>query len=126
MIAAREWSWGEEDFEVEPGESDALHADFIIPSDVKTVQLYAFVKNPRKNKEGLGWTTAELTSFDRGKGEGVHDRPETASIAVLSPHRAVIGFHAPMERNAMFAEEPPPVSNRTHFSALRDRPDDSS
>ena len=70
MIAAREWSWGEEDFEVEPGESDALHADFIIPSDVKTVQLYAFVKNPRKNKEGLGWTTAELTSFDRGKGEG--------------------------------------------------------
>ena len=63
MIAGREWNWRKGDFEIEPGESDALHADFVIPSEVETVQLYGFVRNPKKKNEGVGWTVTTLHSF---------------------------------------------------------------
>ena len=65
MIAGREWTWNKSGFEIEPGESDAVEADFVISSNVKTVQFYAFLRNPMKDNEGLGWTTTALYSLDR-------------------------------------------------------------
>jgi len=64
MIAGREWNWDTGGFEIEPGESDAVEADFVISSDVKTIQIYAFVRNPKKEDKGLGWTVTALCSFD--------------------------------------------------------------
>ena len=64
MIAGREWNWDKGGFEVEPGEADALEADFVISSNVATIQLYAFLRNPKKEGKELGWTTTALYSFD--------------------------------------------------------------
>ena len=40
----------EKDFEIEPGESDSLHADYIIESDIKVSEFYFYLRNARKKK----------------------------------------------------------------------------
>lgn len=63
VLAARQWSWATDGFEIEPGESDCLHADFMIPGDISVVELYCFVSNYRKRRSQLGWTSTELHSL---------------------------------------------------------------
>jgi hypothetical protein len=43
--------------EVEPGESDVVTTDFVIESDVETVQVYSFLWNVTKTDIGWGLTT---------------------------------------------------------------------
>ena len=59
-IVGREWHPESGALELEPGESDSLHADFVIEDSVQVVELYAFVQNPRKQRTGLGWTKTVL------------------------------------------------------------------
>jgi len=63
-IAQRDWNWKEGEFEVEPGESDYLHADFLIPHSISVVELYFFLANPAKSHKGLGWTRTKIHRFD--------------------------------------------------------------
>jgi hypothetical protein len=47
--------------EVEPGENDEYPNDFIVPSSLKTVFVYVYLKNvARRGREQLGWT---VTSY---------------------------------------------------------------
>jgi len=64
MIAGREWKWSKNDLEIEPGECDSLHADYIIPVTTKTVQLYCYISNAKKKRRGLGWTCTKLYTFN--------------------------------------------------------------
>ncbi len=34
--------------EIEPGEMDTIHFDFILPSDLETVLIYSYIRNPTK------------------------------------------------------------------------------
>jgi len=72
MIIGREWNLRGE-LEIEPGESDTLHSDFIIDNEISTIQLYSFVKNPVKKKPDLGWTKTILFSLSIHKKEEVDD-----------------------------------------------------
>lgn len=65
-IVVREWNLERGAVEIEPGESDSLHADCVIKDDVSVIQLYAFVQNPRKAQRSMGWTTTTLHTFDVG------------------------------------------------------------
>ncbi len=47
--------WQEGVVEIEPGESDEFHADFVIGADVATVQTYAYVENKAKEPKDIGW-----------------------------------------------------------------------
>lgn len=63
MLFNREWKWGSKCFEIEPGESDSLHADYIIPGYIKVVEFYSFISNAKKKQHGLGWTITQLHEF---------------------------------------------------------------
>ena len=57
----REWKSGKEwDCEIEPGEQDTLHADFIINANVEVVQIYVYVRN--ESKKELGWSEVRFTN----------------------------------------------------------------
>lgn len=58
LIAARQWHWDSGEFEIEPGESDALHTEFAADADVTVVQFYCFIKNAKK--QNLGWSLVQM------------------------------------------------------------------
>lgn len=67
LIAGREWKFPNGKFEIEPGEEDSLHADYIIDAGISVIQLYCFVRNQKKPE--IGWTATqmyELTSNQKG------------------------------------------------------------
>lgn len=63
-LATREWSKEKGVIEIEPNESEAIEADFVIPSDLNTIQLYAFLRNPKKAGDNVGWTATQLHTFN--------------------------------------------------------------
>ncbi|MBN1866362.1 hypothetical protein JW916_03625 [Candidatus Sumerlaeota bacterium] len=63
LVASREWQFDNGDFEIEPGESDSLHADFMIDSLIAVVQFYFYLSNAAKAKSGLGWTITKMHVF---------------------------------------------------------------
>lgn len=60
LIDLREWSWAAGEAEVEPGEAEILDADFVVPADVSSVELYAYVKNESKKKREIGWSRTTI------------------------------------------------------------------
>jgi hypothetical protein len=44
--------------EVEPGETDELHFDFVIDSDVQVIVVYSYLKNAKKRR--LGWNATSI------------------------------------------------------------------
>lgn len=65
-IVGREWDSNIGAVEIEPGESDLLHADFVIEDDISVIELYAFVRNPHKAQQDIGWTKTRLHTFTFG------------------------------------------------------------
>lgn len=63
MLFNREWKWESKFFEIEPGEPDSLHADYIIPEYIKVIEFYFFMANAKKKRQGLGWTLTQLHEF---------------------------------------------------------------
>jgi len=49
-------------FEVEPGEVQELHHDFVIPDTIKTVLVYSYLKNIKKRNREIGWNL--ITFYD--------------------------------------------------------------
>jgi hypothetical protein len=55
----REYQSGES--ELEPGEADSYHCDFVIDSSIEVIRLYCYVENIAKNtKSGIGWKAIEF------------------------------------------------------------------
>lgn len=63
MLYGREWQWGKNNFEIEPGESDSLHADYIIEGNVEVVEFYVFISNAKKNRPQFGWSRTQIYKF---------------------------------------------------------------
>ena len=49
--------------EIEPGESDTVRADFVIPAAISQVQLYGYVPNPKK--VDLGWKDTAIITLKK-------------------------------------------------------------
>ena len=64
MIGQREWDFRASPLEIEPGESDSLHADFFVDPGLALYELYAFVGNTKKKKQGVGWTLTKICEFN--------------------------------------------------------------
>ena len=64
MIAGRKWNWKKGEFEIEPGESDSIHADYIIPSIAQITEFYCFISNAKKKRKGTGWTITKIHEFN--------------------------------------------------------------
>lgn len=63
MLAGRQWEWEKGEFEIEPGESDSLNADFVINADVEVAEFYFFIANANKKKQGIGWSLTRINHF---------------------------------------------------------------
>lgn len=55
MVAGRDWTWKEGEFEIEPDEDGSLHADYIINDNISVVAFYCFIENAKKKQ--LGWSS---------------------------------------------------------------------
>ncbi|KPK89949.1 hypothetical protein AMJ80_09060 [bacterium SM23_31] len=64
MLAERVWEWNKKEFEIEPGESDFLHADYIIESNIKVVEFYFYLSNAKKKSQNIGWTLTNIYEFE--------------------------------------------------------------
>ncbi len=60
VIVGRKWSPA---CEIEPGESDTLHADFVLESEIQLIQVYTFVGNPTKKRKDFGWSHTTFVSL---------------------------------------------------------------
>ena len=55
-LEIREYTFTEDyQFEIEPKESDTLHADFLVEKWVTSVQVYYYIRNIEKGNKNLGW-----------------------------------------------------------------------
>jgi hypothetical protein len=72
-IRVRHSEWEDGKFELEPGENDDTHYEFIIPANQDVINIYTHFDNPVKQDEqpGIGWdhsTLVDLRSLqDRGE-----------------------------------------------------------
>ncbi len=53
--------------EIEPGESDELHFDFVVPSKISTVVVYSYLKNVTKRKREIGWNSTSIRQIENGE-----------------------------------------------------------
>jgi hypothetical protein len=62
--------------EIEPGEADEFHFDFVVSSEVEVVEICTYFKNEAKRVRNIGWRhtslvrleTANLTAQSKAKG----------------------------------------------------------
>ena len=64
MVAGRNWKWNKKEFEIEPGESDSLHSDYIVESNIKVVEFYFYLSNVKKKSKKIGWGLTKIHEFD--------------------------------------------------------------
>ena len=57
LLSTQHVDWKKGDREIEPSESDQVHFDFILDSEVKTIVVYSYFRNAKKirRKGELGW-----------------------------------------------------------------------
>jgi hypothetical protein len=60
--------WKEGDLVIEPGESELIDSEFVIPAGVKVVAVASFISNPSDKTNNLNWHN--LTFYDVAKSGG--------------------------------------------------------
>jgi len=63
-VETKPCEWKPGDFEVEPGESELVHWDFIVDSGLRTVQIYTFIRNQRKKDRPIGWCATSVIDLE--------------------------------------------------------------
>jgi len=62
LLGEVDLSGKEQEYEIEPGESDEFHFDFIIDSKIKSVVVYSYIRNHKKRDREIGWN--KTTVYD--------------------------------------------------------------
>jgi hypothetical protein len=60
LLSERTCEWKKRQFEIEPGEADESTWDFVLPSDVHTVEVYNYFRNAKKRRKDIGWGLTTL------------------------------------------------------------------
>lgn len=68
IITSRELRPKKGEYEVEPGESQEIHCDFIVSSEVQTIEIYSYLKNQTKWGREIGWDSTTLYDFKESEG----------------------------------------------------------
>ncbi len=61
---SREWNYNRGQAEIEPGEKEVLHSEFVIPSSVTCIVAYTYVKNHAKRRRDIGWSRTSIFKLD--------------------------------------------------------------
>ena len=60
LLSERKLKFEKGEREVEPGETDELHFDFVIDSDVQVIVVYSYLKNAEKRRREIGWNATSI------------------------------------------------------------------
>ena len=107
MIAGRKWKFDEADFEVEPGESDSLHADFMVKDDITVVQFYFFLSNAAKSRKNLGWTLTKISKLNTIQEEGRMSNRKTTRKELLTEQQKQQKPQIPQQQQQQKPKEQP-------------------
>ena len=66
LLKQRPFPFEKREREIEPGEIDEVHFDFIIDPEVQIVVLYSYLKNKRKWRREIGWNTTSVYELRSG------------------------------------------------------------
>ncbi len=58
IIDSRESEW--QNNQIEPGENDQLHYDFILDDSIKIIEIYSHFKNAKIPQKDIGWNTTTI------------------------------------------------------------------
>lgn len=98
-------------FDIEPGESEEFHCDFIIDNEVTVVQAYTFITNPKKD---MGWaktTIYELPSTDEKEKDKAILMPNKAQTTRPQPGgNTTISQPKDGEKKGQKPKDSPPIS----------------
>lgn len=50
--------------EIEPGEKDEFHADFLLDSNIESIVIYSYFKNYKKHGREIGWNKTTIYDID--------------------------------------------------------------
>jgi len=64
LLESRERQWETGKFEIEPGETDEEHFDFILENAVHTVEVYSYFKNEKKRDREIGWNLTTIHEIE--------------------------------------------------------------
>jgi hypothetical protein len=70
VLGVREWRIDEGLGEIEPGESEVLHCDFVIHTGVGQVLVYTYVTNHAKHDRDIGWSDTVVVLLKEGEPYG--------------------------------------------------------
>jgi hypothetical protein len=63
-IACRRCNWETEPREIEPGETDEHHFDFVIPAYLDRIEVYSHIVNARKARRWLFWKSPKAIGWN--------------------------------------------------------------
>lgn len=120
LVGERACDWQEACREVEPGETEECHFDFVLPVELGMVEVYSYLRNVSKRPKDIGWNTTTVYSVtDRGQANGnkeaqqAEDRPgtaqEVASAAISEAHRVSEQMAKPTSGQPITRQGPPKV-----------------
>lgn len=108
------------EIEVEPGESDWIEFDYVLPKQLKVLRFYSFVDNSKKKrrhwwnkKEALGWTRSSLLNLVAERTRDNEKREEKAMSHAVTPvnqERPSLPEH---EEKQQVVEQDPPREQET-------------
>jgi flagellar biogenesis protein FliO len=80
QLRERQCQWGAIPREIEPGETDEYHFDFVIPAAVRVIEVYSYLQNVKKRKRNIGWNTTSVYTCT------IDDHQGSAAAASTSPN----------------------------------------
>jgi hypothetical protein len=83
-LDVREWKFKKGAVEIEPGESEVLRAEFLVPSYINRLLIYSYIGNRSKGRKRLGWEKVSFLSLKKGVLDDVEGRDQPTSTAVGS------------------------------------------
>jgi len=83
-ICEREFRWKSGEREIEPGETDECHFDFVIDASIDTVLVYTYFRNHSKLHRQIGWNTTNVYSLAESTNDRCSPTPEHQEVNMSS------------------------------------------
>jgi hypothetical protein len=80
LVAERACDWNSAYHEVEPGEIEECHFDFILSPPLEKVEVYSYLRNLSKRGRDIGWNTTTVYSFTTGGERHGHEQDHQTSV----------------------------------------------
>lgn len=88
-ISERKCDWSKAPHEVEPGETEEIHFDLLMPEHIQAVEVYTYIKNHVKRRRDIGWGTNTLCKINEVEAFVVQPKPADVEDRELRPEERI-------------------------------------